>query len=272
LHPFAALRPSILAVALPLTLEGTVVRGSDPGALDSIAARVDSLYFAESPDKSLALCVEVIAAGDGSAGLHWRAARAEIAMGMLSAPRSAERKERYDSALAHARRGLALSPTDIDARYWVAAAAGRRARRDDPVYSVKLGYEVYDIAASILAADSMHAGAHHALGMVHAEVLRAPRFIRFLAGSVLRIDVARRANWKDAELHLRRAAQLDSSMMLFAVDLADLYGRAGRTAERDAILIQLSRVEPRHPMDRAYRDACIRRWRRPLVPKDSARG
>ena len=224
------------------------------------AVEADSLYFALRPDESLALCVREIAERGNGAALQWRAARAEIALGMMI-PESPRRKEWYDSALAHARRGLALAPRDIDARYWVAVSAGRRAHRDDPILSIRLAYEVYEQVMAILAVDSLHAGAHHALGALNGEVSRAPGFVRFVAGRILRLDLANRANWPDAEREMLRAVALDPSVMMYAVDLANLYGRAGKAAQRDSALARLETVPLIHPMDGIIRDRCVARWR-----------
>jgi len=255
------MRPALLSLALPLAFSASAVRPQGPHADGvAMAAQADSLYFASRPDKSLALCEREIAAGSDSVTLQWRAARAAIAMGMMI-PESPRRKELYDIALAHARGALALAPNDIVARYWVAAAAGRRAHRDDPILSIRLAYEVYEQVTAILAVDSLHAGAHHALGALNGEVMRAPAFVRFIAGRMLRMDLANRANWPDAEREMRRAVELDPRMMMYAVDLADLYGRADRTADRDRVLAQLGEITPRHPQDNIIRARCFARWR-----------
>jgi hypothetical protein len=254
------MRPALLSLVLPLAFSASAARPQGPHADGvAMAAQADSLYFASRPDRSLALCEREIAAGSDAVTLQWRAARAAIAMGMMI-PESPRRKELYDIALAHARGGLALAPNDIVARYWVAAAAGRRAHRDDPILSIRLAYEVYEQVTAILAVDSLHAGAHHALGALNGEVMRAPAFVRFIAGRMLRMDLANRANWPDAEREMRRAVALDPSMMMFAVDLVNLYGRAGKTAQRDSALVRLGAVPLVHPMDRIIRDRCVARW------------
>lgn len=257
------MRATRLAAGISLLMFGRAGVPAQAGGADPVGARADSLYFAH-PDKSLAFCEEQLAIAD-DAGLHWRAARADIAMGMMI-PESPRRKELYDSALAHARRGLALMPDSVETRYWVAASAGRRAHRDDPILSIRLAYEVYEQVTAILAVDSLHAGAHHALGALNSEVLRAPRFVRFVAARILRMDLAKRASWTEAELHMRRAVELDPRVMMYGVDLADLSGRAGRTAQRDSALARLNAVTPLHPQDRIIRDAVLARWKSAPAP------
>ena len=182
------------------------------------------------------------------AQLRWRAARAAIALGMIG-ERGPERLALYDRALIHARRATELAPTDNDARYWRAAAAGRRANKREAVKSARLAMEAYEQVTAILAVDSLHAGAHHALGMLHFQVRRTPRLVRFLAGRVLRIDIANQASDVEAERHLRRAVELDSGMVLYQADLAVFYGGVKKVAEQEAALARLVTMRPTHPAD-----------------------
>lgn len=193
--------------------------------------------------------------------MRWRAARAAIALGMLDTDLH-NRLAFYDTALSHARIATKQAPADNETRYWVAAAAGRRTHRSDPVNSAHLAREAYAQVMAILATDSTHAGAHHVLGRMHTEVSRVPRLLRLIASRVLRIDVARAANRKDAEIHLRRAVELDSTMILYAVDLADLYALTGRAAEARRLALRIAAMPSRHPMDDKLRATALERWGR----------
>ena len=245
---------------LPLAVGGAQASVPlDSASLRRLTAHTDSLYFAFRPDSALALCERAFASGVDDAGLRWRAARAGIALGMLQPDRAA-RIAWYEHALGHARRALALAPEDREISYWVAAAAGRRVDRDDPVLSTKLGREVFERASGILAADSNHAGAHHALGSVHAEVLRLPAFLRFIAGHVLRVNIMKYASLVEADRHLRRAVELDPQMIVYAADLANFLGRTGHTAEANALARRLITLPRVHPMDDRVRAAVVKKW------------
>lgn len=227
-------------------------------SIDAVAA-VDSLYFAGQPLKSLSLG-ESFLIDTNDAGLRWRSARAAIAVGMLTdAP--GERTLLYERALLHARHAVALRPACTDARYWLAAAAGRRAHKDDPVNSARLAVVVHDLTTGILEEDSLHAGAHHALGVLHAEVTRVPALARFIASRVLRVDVASRASVRDAERHLKRAVMLDPSSVTYLADLAVFLIRSRRLAEADAVMRQLMSAPGRHPTDERVRGE-VQRMRR----------
>ena len=78
-----------------------------------------------------------------------------------------------------------------------------------------------------------------------------------------KLDLAKRASWAEAESHLRRAVELDPAMMMYAVDLATLYGRADRAASRDSVLARIRTMPLVHPMDRTIRDATLARWTSP---------
>ena len=251
--------PAILIIALQLASIGTALANQR-----SVTARVDSLYFAGNPVASLAATSDSASPPAQRVGLEWRATRALIAMGMLR-PDGKERRALYDDALVHARRAWSLAPDNIDARYWLAAAAGRRTHRTDPIYSARLGREVYEQAMAILAVDSMHAGAHHALGMLHAEVLRVPAMLRIVAGRTITNGLPR-ANEKEAELHLRRAVELEPTMMIYLVDLANFYVRRGRAREAEDLAQRIAVVPARHPMDDKLRASFAVEWRRASTP------
>jgi Flp pilus assembly protein TadD len=250
--------PAILLVAFQLASIGTGLANQR-----SVTARADSLYFAGNLAAALAVPIDSGTPPAQRAGLEWRAARALIAMGMMQ-PDGKERRALYDDALVHARRAWSLTPDNIDARYWVAAAAGRRTHRTDPIYSARLGREVYEQATAILAIDSMHAGAHHALGMLHAEVLRVPAMLRIVAGRTITNGLPR-ANEREAELHLRRAVELEPTMMIYLVDLANFYIRRGRAREAEELARRIATTPSRHPMDDKLRANFAIEWRRRLA-------
>jgi len=110
-------------------------RAPGPEDVASVIAMVDSLYFAQDPAASIAACSTAFARGVDDSRLRWRAARATIALGMLSDD-AESRTTFYDAALGHARRAVELS-RGIDERYWLAAAAGRRARPDQLLLGVR---------------------------------------------------------------------------------------------------------------------------------------
>ena len=225
-----------------------------------VTVRADSLYFAGNPVAALSVTADSSTTPAERAALEWRAARALIAIGMLQ-PEGKDRRSWYDDALVHARRAWSLAPDNIEARYWLAAAAGRRTYRSDPVYSARLGREVYEQAMAILAVDSTHAGAHHALGMLHAEVLRVPTVLRVVAGRTITNGLPR-ANEKEAERHLRRAVELEPTMMIYLVDLANFYVRRGRAREAEDLARRIATTPSRHPMDDKLRATFAAEWRR----------
>jgi tetratricopeptide (TPR) repeat protein len=247
--------PAILVVAFQVAAIGTTLANQRP-----VTARADSLYFAGDPVAALSVRADSTSTPAERAALEWRATRALIAMGMMQ-PDGKERRALYDDALIHARHARSLAPDNIEARYWLAAAAGRRTHRTDPIYSARLGRELYEQAMAILAVDSTHAGAHHALGMLHAEVLRVPKLLRIVAGRTITNGLPR-ANEKEAERHLRRAVELEPTMMIYLVDLANFYIRRGRAREAEDLARRIATTPSRHPMDDKLRAAFAIEWRR----------
>ena len=176
-------------------------------------------------------------------------------------PDDAERRALYDGAILNARRAFELAPDDRETWYWLAAATGRRAHRDDPLYSARLGREVYERATALLAVDSAHAGAHHALGQLNAEVLRVSPWIRFVAEKVLRVNIMKYASVAEADRHLRRAVELEPEMIQYVTDLGDWFVRTRNVGELQTLMARLEAIPPRHPMDDRIRTASVTRWR-----------
>jgi len=243
---FALLQVASLGSADPTTMPS-------PRHQTNATILADSLYEAGDLARSIA-----VSDGDASptAALDWRAARTFIALGMLDDD-DARRRVFYDSALFRARRALSSEPTSLDARYWLAAAAGRRASRREPLYSARLVREVYEQATAILAVDSSHAGAHHALGRLHSELLRVPAAVRFVLAHTGNGDALRQASATEAEFHLRRAVELDPSVSIYLADLGEFYVKNGRRTEALEIARRLTALEPRLAIQRQARDAFL---------------
>jgi tetratricopeptide (TPR) repeat protein len=249
--PIRALAFALLQIASVGNPDPTTV--TSPRSQANAAILADSLYAAGDFVRSIGVSV-----GDSAseAVLDWRAARAFIALGMLEGD-DARRRVLYDSALFRARRALSSAPTSLDARYWLAAAAGRRASRREPLYSAQLVREVYEQATAILAVDSLHAGAHHALGRLHSELLRVPAAVRFVLAHTGHGDALRQASATTAEFHLRRAVELEPGMSIYLADLGDFYAKSGRRAEALEIARRLAALEPRLAIQRQARDAFL---------------
>lgn len=243
----------VLVIVLQLAAAHAAIASPSHGGARSPAWVVDSLYFAHRPDAALALAESALRVADRPE-LRWRAARALIAIG-VNTPDPDARVAAYSGALVHAHGALALAPDDVAVRYWAAAAAGRRAQRRELAYSVQLARQVFEHASFVLATDSNHAGAHHALGQLHAEVSRLPRILRLVVARVLGGDarLLTRARPSLAEGHLRRAVELEPSTATFAADLAALLCRTGRHDEAVAIAIRSLSRPMKDPADRPAR-------------------
>lgn len=208
----------------------------------------DLLYFAGQPRLALEVLEEHLASDSTDYGALWRAARAAVLTG-LAAEDDLERDRWLDPALLYAQRAVASRPDGSDGLYWRGVAAGCRAMNADARYGVALGQIVYDDAHSILAVDSMHAGAHNMLGKLNYEIMSLSRLKRAAARLFMGNAALKDSSWENAEYHLGRAAELWPDYVLFQFDLAQL--RRKRGANEDAVLsfqraIDLPAV---HPID-----------------------
>lgn len=99
--------------------------------------------------------------------LLWRLAEeyASLAAGETD---PAVKRDRGTSARARALEALALRPEGIEGHYWLAVATGVLAQVEGGKAKVRWGEEAWREAVWVLETDSLHAGAHHLLGKVHA--------------------------------------------------------------------------------------------------------
>lgn len=176
------------------------------------------------------------------------AAREALDLGILTS--DDEQAERwFGQAEEYARRAVAADSASLEARYWLSAALGRKALLEGARTRVRLAGEIRDLADWILARDSTHAGAHHVLGMWHAEIRSLRSVTRFFAEHLLGGDEFDDASWDAAIRHLERAVELDPDMLLFRLDLARVTAQRDRREDARAQLREILERPSIHPID-----------------------
>lgn len=206
----------------------------------------DSLYFAGRVADALVRYESLLAARPNDFEVLCHAVRAEITTGVLS-DRGDVQESSYRSAEEFARRAIAVDSMRADGHYWLAASLGRQALRSELKKAARLAKATNAEALRALAIDSTHAGAHAVLGKLNSEVRNLSAFVRFVAGRLLGVSIARETSWEAAEMHLKRAIQMDSTSILYRTYLAQLYQRMGRRAEAEGVVNQLlamPRIQP----------------------------
>ena len=175
---------------------------------------------------------------------------------------AAARTRFYARAAALADSAVRLAPNDPEVRITKAIAAGRAALAESPRERVKYAVVVREEALATLRLKPAHAGAHHVLGMWHAEVMRLNRLARFAARAFLGASVFGEANWDEARRELERAVELEPERITHRLDLAgvlaDRGDRAGARAQYEWIL----RAPPRDFNDPAYKRLAAQRLER----------
>ncbi len=201
-----------------------------PSEVDAGVAEADELFRAHRVDESLALLDDVLALEPEHHGALVAAARSAIAKGLLSEGTDVQ-NEWYRTAEATALRAVEMVPEGLAGLDWLMTAKGLRAVQSGSTDAATLGDEVFDLAHQILAADSLHPGATHALGVLNYEVRKLPRIKRFFAEHFLGADVMGLTSWEDAERYLTRAVELRPEYILYHLDLGLLYLNHNRKEE-----------------------------------------
>jgi hypothetical protein len=215
-------------------------------------ARADSAYFGGNPAAALAMCDSLLRRDSTSVDVLWRASRAALALGIL-APRQTSDDPMYLRAEALARTAARLHPERIEGHYWLAAAMGRRALHSDFRTTARLAKSVDESATRALAIDSMHAGANDVLGKLNSEVSNLSPMVRFVAGHFLGVSIARHTSWALAEHYLKRAVELDSTMIIYRLDLGQLYVRRRQWVDAERVLHDVATMPRVHPPDEIFR-------------------
>lgn len=219
----------------------------------SVAARADSLLASDAAGAALDLLDAELADKGPTEELSWRAAQVAVHQGMVAESSDEEAaRDRYRAAESYAERRIAVDSTDARAWEWLAIARGRRTLTEGLRTRATLANGIREASSRALALDSTRAGAHHVLGMWHAEIRRLNALERLGAGAFGGDDFDQ-ASWERAVHHLEEAARLAPDEPVHGVELAKVYLDLDRTAEAAAELRRVTALETREPGDALLR-------------------
>jgi tetratricopeptide (TPR) repeat protein len=252
----------LLAAAVVMLCASPVaaVQTGGMGLPDSVPALVvpsvvvaDSLFFGMDPLGALDRLEARLEVAPRDEEARWRAARAALALGLLEDD-PGRRLQWLRVADQHGDSALALDPNDTDALAWSAAVTGRlalaaRGARE----KVRLGQEVWDLTHRLLAIDPDDALAHDVLGKLNLEILKLSGLQRFMARVFLGSDPIKRASWEDAERHLRAAIASDPTVVLFYLDMGEMYRHQERREEAIAAYRAGLAVPDLYPPDEKFK-------------------
>ncbi|TVR64009.1 MAG: hypothetical protein EA422_07670 [Gemmatimonadales bacterium] len=215
--------------------------------------QADSIFEAGEPAEALRLTLRVLEEGGEDYDALWRAASFALAVGVVE---EADRghTDYYGRAVEYATRAQALEPRGIEGLYWEVAAVGRLAMGAGPREASAYADRIREGAIAILDQEPEHAGAHHALGKLYAEIMSVSGISRFFGRTFVRSAALDEASWTLAEDHLERAATLAPEMILFQLDLARLYRDRRRTDEARRVLEAAAQAPIRQPGDRIFQE------------------
>jgi len=245
------MRPTSI-VFLLVVVSGEIAAAQTPrGLIPSPAPSIDravELHYRMRPRDAMDTLEAAVERHPSHEGALVAAAREALNVGILSSQED-ESERWYRRSEDYARGALEVDSASLEARYWLAAALGRRALMESRRSRVRMAEEIRTLADQVLAADSAHPGAHHVLGMWHAEIRGLRSVTRFFAEHLLGADEFDDASWAAAIEHLQRAVRLEPEMLLFRMDLARVYAERGRREEARAQLREVLDRPTIHPID-----------------------
>lgn len=213
----------------------------------------DSLFLASNVQRALAVLSDRLDVAPDDFEALWRGTRAAVALGILTEDRS-RKLQMLRLADHYADRLLALRPNGPLALEWAVAAKGRLAIDDhNPVTTAKLGKEVWKLSGTLLAEQPGNPMANDARGVVIREIRKLSWGERILARVLVGRDVANAAHWEDAERYLRRAVSGDPAMVVYRLDLGDVYRLQGKDAQALRAYRDGLALPDRLPVDAYYK-------------------
>ena len=225
--------------------------------LDPRFVRAEELHYEFRAAESLEVYERIVEGEPENYEALWKAARETVVMGLLAHGSEIENRW-FMKAEEYARRATEIEPKGIDGLRWLVSSKGLRAVQTNALDASRLGTEVYESAHRILEMDSLHAGAHHSLGVLNYEVQKLSRFERFIATRILGNRAFRLTSWENAERYLKRAVALEPDFLLYHLDLGKMYfERKQMTLARQAFqrVLELPRV---HPPDKMFQEVAER--------------
>jgi len=249
------LRPYPLLILLLVTgAPRAAAQLSDPRLV-----RIDSLHDAIQPAAALAEAQAVLATEPGHYGALWRAARSQVDVAkQIKGDHEFTRKVRdsvYAVAEGYARAAVTADSTDAEGHFVLGLTLGQLSLTRSSKERVRFARTIYDESARALAIDSMHDGAHHVLGMWHAEIMRLSGITKFFAKTLLGAGFMDRAAWDSAAAHLERSAAIEPDFIQHRLDLAEIYVDMKRWDDAEAQLRAIPALPDRDVLDDDYRAA-----------------
>jgi tetratricopeptide (TPR) repeat protein len=146
-----------------------------------------------------------------------------------------------------------LRPDGVGGHYWLAVSAGLLADVNGGRSKIRFAEEAWRESERVLALDSLHAGAHHIQGRLHAGVMRLSWLTRTLAVHLLGADLLGEASWDEAVRHLRLAAELAPEEAVYHLELGVAYRDLGREEEAKRAFEAAMAAPTLRPADDAYK-------------------
>ena len=239
--------------------------GTGPLVAQSAAhiAAGDSAHHARHPDQALQHYQAALAAEPANYEALWKAARsiADVAKQLTGTADSLEhrRDSLYSAGRGFAERALQADSLGADGHYALAMVLGRLSLTKGKKERVRFAKIIYTEAARAMAIDSLHDGAHHVLGMWHAEVLRLSGIQRFFAKTLLGGGFMSLASWDSAVVHLGRAVAIRPQHIYHRLELAGVYIDRDRYTEARELLTSIATLPIDDVMDPEYQREAVAR-------------
>jgi hypothetical protein len=211
--------------------------------------------YADS-ETAVRIASEMLADVPSDVRLHLVIAREATALGIVRESKE-ERIDWLVRAHESASAAFALDSMNAEVGYWMSASLGLRADEEGGRTKISLARQAYAHTLRTLELDSLHPGANHIMGRLHAGAKRLGWLNRVIARALGFGEIMDAASWEGAELHLRFAAEGDPGQLVHLYELGRLLAERSDELNADAedglsILRDVAGRVPRHALDSLY--------------------
>jgi hypothetical protein len=230
-----------------------------PAPALTVVEQIDSLHDALEP--ALALDAAKAALADDSTDYEvlWRASRSQGDLAKMIKGDEDSVRDRRDSLYAvaevFARRAIASDSLDPEGHFILGVTLGQLSLTRGGGDRVKFAREIYEHAALALEMDPEHDGAHHVVGMWHAEIRRLSGFSRFMAKTFMGAGFMGRAAWDSAAAHLEASVAIEPNYIHHRLALAEIYADMERWEDAERQLVAIPDLPTRDVLDDDHREA-----------------
>lgn len=216
--------------AVPITTAASMMSAAELSAgalLHEAQLAYNQRASSEKVKEAIAIWEQVLKMDASNYEALWKLSRAYYWVGNHSPEK--EKLDLFTKGKNLAEAAVKTNPEGVDGHYWLGINLGRYGESKGILKSLSSIKPIRNEMEKILKLDSKHAGAHHVLGVLYRKAPGKPISM---------------GNKKKALVHAKKAVELDSTSLRYAIGLAEAESALGHKEEAKKVLEEVLRMPP----------------------------